>query len=842
MKFNMLLLAALLAPAVHAEPFFSEYVEGSSNNKALEIYNPDAAPIDLSAYNIKMYFNGGTAPTKTINLSGVLQPGATLVITDTASVATLATKSNMTMGTSNFNGDDAIALYKGTTLVDVFGQIGLDPGTGWGSNGNVTVDKTLVRKATVSQGDTNGADAFDPTVEWDFFTKDTFDNLGSHAGPTNGGGTGGGTGGGGTTPPAVVIGACNDSATKISAIQGTVDVSPKVGETLVIEAVVSKVVTSATGFYVQEELADQDADNATSEGLFVYNDTATDYPAVGSKVRVLGKVEEYFKKTQIRRAGLVDCGTGEALQSTELTLPVGSLNDFEKLESMLVRLPQTLVVTDLFDLGTYGEMTLSSKRLFTPTNQFRPSTPEAIELADSNSRDKLILDDMQPGKNPAVVKFPAPALSMNNPVRNGDTVAPFSAVLDYSFSAWRVLPEGTVTFTASNARTEQPALRNVGTLKVGSANVLNFFNGDGLGGGFPTARGATDKNEMDRQAAKMTAALSGLNADVLGLMEVENDGYGSDSALQDIVNRLNAVQGANTYKFVQVPGTTKLGTDAITVAIIYKPAKVTPVGSAVTINTGAFSYGSRQPLVQTFKQNSNGEVFTLAVNHFKSKGSCPSGTTNVDRDLKDGQGCWNATRVQAATELLSWLATNPTGSTDKDVLIVGDLNSYAKEDPIITLSNGGFVNLIEKYHGQAGYSYQFNGELGYLDHALASTSLSGQVSYAMEWHINADESTLFDYNTEFKTVSQQADYYAPSAFRASDHDPVLVELKLAGNNPADLDVDGDVDNNDVLLFNKLLRSGSKLPLKYDFNKDGKVDALDARAMLFLCTYPSCAIK
>jgi predicted extracellular nuclease len=293
---------------------------------------------------------------------------------------------------------------------------------------------------------------------------------------------------------------------------------------------------------------------------------------------------------------------------------------------------------------------------------------------------------------------------------------------------------------------------------------------------------------------------------------------------------------------VQVPGTTQLGSDAITVALIYKPANVTPVGNPVTISTGAFSFGSRQPLVQTFKQNSNGEIFTLAVNHFKSKGSCPSGATNVDRDMKDGQGCWNSTRVQAATELLSWLATNPTGSSDKDVLIVGDLNSYAKEDPIITLSNGGFVNLIEKYHGQAGYSYQFNGELGYLDHALASTSLSGQVSYAMEWHINADETTLFDYNTELKTTAQQADYYAPSAFRASDHDPVLVELKLAGNNPADLDVDGDVDNNDVLLFNKLLRSGSKLPLKYDFNKDGKVDALDARAMLFLCTYPSCAIK
>lgn len=838
MKFNMLLLSALLAPALHAEPIISEYVEGSANNKALEIYNPDTAPIDLAGYSIKMFFNGGVTASRTVNLQGILQPGKTLVITDSAANPTLAAKGNMTMPTGVFNGDDAIGLYKGSTLIDVFGQIGMDPGTGWGTTPNVTVDKTLVRKSTISVGDSNGSDAFDPTVEWDFYPRDTFDNLGSH----NGTSSGNGGGSGGTTPPAVLIGACGDAAAKISAIQGTTDVSTKAGQTLVVEAVVTKVTPHATGFYIQEESADQDNDNATSEGLFVYNDTANGYPAVGTKVRVVGKVEEYFTKTQLRRSELKECGVGESIQASTFALPVTASTEFEKLESMLVRVPQNLVVTDLFDLGTYGEMTLSSKRLFTPTNQFRAKSAEAIALAQANSLDKVLLDDMQSGKNPAIIPFPAPALSMNNPVRNGDSTEPFSAVLDYSFSAWRLLPEGTVTFTPSNARTDTPTLRNVGTLKVGSANVLNFFNGDGLGGGFPTSRGASTKAEYELQAAKMVSALTGLNADVLGLMEVENDGYGSTSAIADIVSRLNAKVGAGTYKFIQVPGTTQLGTDAISVAMIYKPAKVTPVGNAVTTSTGVFGYGNRQPLVQTFKQNSNNEVFTLAVNHFKSKGSCPSGSTNPDRDFKDGQGCWNATRVQAATELLSWLATNPTGTSDKDVLIVGDLNSYAKEDPIMTLSAGGFVNLIEKFHGQYGYSYQFNGELGYLDHALASPSLSAQTSYAMEWHINADETTLFDYNTEDKTVSQQADYYQPSAFRASDHDPVLVELKLAGNNPADLDVDGDVDTNDVALFNKLLRSGTKLSLSYDFNQDKKVDALDARAMLFLCTYPSCAIK
>lgn len=848
MKTKLLLLTALFAPMVHAELFFSEYVEGGSNNKALEIFNPDSQTIDLTGYSIKTFANGSPTATKTVNLIGTIAPGATFVVTDTGSTDALKAKSQFTMGSSNFNGDDAVALYKGDTLVDVFGQIGMDPGSAWGVSPNTTIDHTLVRKASVTRGDTDGSDAFDPTIEWDTYAKDTFDYLGSHTmdGASNpgGGDTGGGDTGGPTEPPApeLTIGACHSAATPISQLQGITDVSPRVGELHVVEAVVTKVVTSATGFYIQEEAADHDTDSATSEAIFVFNDTATDYPSVGQQVRVLGKVEEYFKKTQLRRSAMLDCGPGENIASVDISLPFASAADLEAKESMLIRINQNLVVSDLYNLGTYGEMTLSSKRLYVPTNQYRAGTAEAKALADSNALNKIVLDDMQPGKNPATVIYPAPALSMNNPVRTGDTTEPFTAVLDYSFSAWRALPIGTVQFTATNARTEQPVLKNTGTLKVGSANVLNFFNGDGQTGGFPTSRGATSYEEYIRQAEKMTAALSALNADVLGLMEIENDGYGETSAIADLINRLNTKLGADTYRFVQVPGTTKLGTDAITVGMIYKPSKVTPVGNAVTTAEGVFGYGNRQPLVQTFRQNSNNEVFTLAVNHFKSKGSCPSGSTNPDRDLKDGQGCWNPTRVQAAKELMAYLASKPTGTSDNDVLIVGDLNSYAKEDPIMEFTSNGFVDLINKFHANTGYSYQFGGESGYLDHALASSSLSAQASYAMEWHINSDETTLFDYNLENKTASQQADYYQASPFRASDHDPVLVELRLAGNNPADLDKDGDVDSNDVKLFNRMVMTTKNLPLIYDFNGDKTVNLLDARAMVALCTYPNCAVN
>ncbi len=842
MKFKLLLLPALLAPALHAEPFISEYVEGTSNNKALEIYNPANTPLNLTGYNLKVFSNGAVTAGKTINLSGELAAKSVLVLVDSGAVQDLKdkqTSASLTLGSGNFNGDDAIALYNGSTLIDVFGQIGFDPGTRWGEGDVQTLDKTLVRKPTVNQGDTNGSDVFDPAVEWLGFPVNTFSNLGSHTMDGNGGGTD-------PVPdpdpiPGPSLGNCGEAATLISSIQGSGTASAQVGKIHIIEGIVTQQLQTATGFYVQEEAADSDNNPATSEAIFVYNNGVSDYPAVGSKVRMIGVVEEFFTKTQLKRsAPLLVCGTGVTLAPVSLSLPFTDLANLEALESMQVRIDQMLTVSDTYSLGSYGELGLSSKRLYTPTNQFRPGTTEAIALATQNKLDKIILDDLQNGKNPANIIYPAPGLNMNNPVRLGDTFNNLQGVLDYSFNAWRLLPAVTPIHTASNPRQNKPELKHQDSLTVASFNVLNYFNGNGDGTGFPTSRGASSAAEFARQADKIVAALVAMDADVVGLMEIENDGYGSASAIVDLVSRLNNVLGAGVYNFATVPGASKLGTDEITVGLIYKTGSVMPVGNAVTTSTGVFGFGNRQPLVQTFKELASKEVFTVAVNHFKSKGSCPSGTTNPDRDFKDGQSCWNATRVQAATQLMSFLNSAPTGSTDPDVLIIGDLNSYAKEDPIHTFVSAGFVNLIEKHQGSRGYGYSFSSESGYLDHALASSSLSSQVSYTTEWHINSDEPIVLDYNLEDKTVQQQTDLYQGTPFRSSDHDPVIVELALASLNPADLDKDGDVDNNDINLFNQLLRSGVVLSLSYDFNKDGKVTSSDARAMAALCTYPRCA--
>ncbi len=163
----------------------------------------------------------------------------------------------------------------------------------------------------------------------------------------------------------------------------------------------------------------------------------------------------------------------------------------------------------------------------------------------------------------------------------------------------------------------------------------------------------------------------------------------------------------------------------------------------------------------------------MAINHLKSKGS-PCDDIG-DPDLNDGQGNCNATRTSAAMALANWLAGDPTNSGDPDFLIIGDLNAYTMEDPIAALEDAGYTNLVKQFQGEFAYSYVFDGQFGYLDHALASPSLLSQVQGAAAWHINVDEPDILDYWTRFKQPAQQA-LFEENAFRSSDHDPVLVGI------------------------------------------------------------------
>ncbi len=216
-------------------------------------------------------------------------------------------------------------------------------------------------------------------------------------------------------------------------------------------------------------------------------------------------------------------------------------------------------------------------------------------------------------------------------------------------------------------------------------------------------------------------------------------------------------------------------------AFIYKAGTVAPYGAHAILDSSVdptfIDTKNRPALAQTFQHLASNEMLTVVVNHLKSKGSSCSDIG--DPDIGDGQGNCNLTRTTAAEALVNWLATDPTGSGDPDFLVIGDLNAYAMEDPVTALKDGGYVDLVNEYGGLTAYSYIFYGQAGYLDHALANASLHNQVTGVTVWHINTDEPSVLDYNTEYKSTGQILSYYSDDVYRASDHDPVVVGLNLS---------------------------------------------------------------
>jgi uncharacterized protein len=882
------------ASAAIGELFISEYVEGSSNNKALEIYNGTGAPVDLTAagYSVRIYFNGATTPSLTIPMTGVVDPGEVFVLAQSTAGPEILAQADQTNGSGWFNGDDAVALTKAGTDVDVIGQIGFDPGTQWGSGDSSTADNTLRRRSTISTGDTDGTNAFDPAAEWEGLPADTFDGLGAHtAGPapdlaptvdstipvdgatevpdaqdltvTFSEAVDAAAGAftlacGSSTVPVTVSGgpttftldpdaalpaqtACTLTVHGALVTDRDGDPTPMAGDhetafdvaeagpvcghrytpiydiqgsgpaTTVSDVVSTKGVVVGDyegspprlrGFYLQD--LEGDHDKRTSDAIFVFNGTE-DEVEIGDVVRVRGNVSEFQDQTQLSAFadGVTVCGSDATVKPTKVKLPFKDAADQERYEGMLVRLPQTLSVTEHFQLARFGQVLLSAHgKLAQPTNVVKPGA-EANKLQARNDLNQILVDDALQNQNadPIVFARNGQPLSASNTLRGGDTARNIVGVMTYTWAgssaspnAYRVRPigamGGSINFKAANKRTTAPD-RVRGDLRVASFNVLNYFNsfGNACRGGVEGAamecRGADDTFELDRQAAKIVAAIKGLDADVVGVIEIENDGYGSDSALQDLVNRINDEVGAGTYDFIDADAGTgqvdALGDDAIKVGMLYKPAAVTPVGQTAALNTGSFVNGAsgeprnRPALAQSFEDKDGGTV-TVVVNHLKSKGSdC---VADGDPDVGDGQGNCNVTRTESAQELARWLATDPTEVDDSDVLIMGDLNSYAQEDPVTALKDAGYTDLVRRFEGRDAYSYLFDGQWGYLDHALASKTLARQVTGTTTWHINADEPTALDYNDDFKSAGQIESLFAPDPYRSSDHDPVLVGLNL----------------------------------------------------------------
>ncbi|UOB73664.1 ExeM/NucH family extracellular endonuclease [Pseudoalteromonas sp. APM04] len=762
-----LVLAGLSAPA-SADLIISEYIEGSSNNKAIELYNNADTEISLEGYVLGLYSNGSSSVGNSIDLTGTLAANTTYIISNPGATADILDIADTTSTVTYYNGDDALVLTKDGVIVDSFGQVGVDPGSFWSDATAQTQNKTLRRKLSITSGRTDSTAEFLPSEEWEQFDIDTFDGLGSHAG--NGGGTE-------PEPDPIDPIVCAADKTLISAIQGEGNESPLVDTLVELEGIVTADFQGddeLKGFFVTSLAADEDTNPLTSEGVFVYfADTDVN---VGDHVRVQGTVDEYYDSTQISDVVQVAvCATGQSVSATKISLPLASQDDLEAFEGMLVTLDQELVVTNNFGLGRYGEVELATERLYQGTQVAMPGdAANAVEV--ENLTKKILVDDGSTVQNSDPTAYPTPGLSAENTLRTGDSVNSVTGALAYSFSTYRIHPTVAPQFIATNPREDAPELNPEADLRVASFNVLNYFNGDGQGAGFPTSRGADSLEELVRQEAKLVSAISAMQADVVGLMEIENDGFGEFSAIASLVNALNDADSANEYAFVDF-NVNQVGTDAITTALIYRANKVEEVGSAAITTAAPFDFSNRTPIAQSFKSLESQEVFTVAVAHLKSKGGCGS-ASGANEDQNDGQACWNEIRTEGASAFADWLDSKPTGVDDEDIILVGDMNAYAMEDPIRKFDEKGYKNVVAELDGNTlAYSYSFSGRAGSLDHAVATESLLSKVVAAKDWHINADEPIVLDYNVEFKSEGHQSTLYSESAYRASDHDPVIVDIK-----------------------------------------------------------------
>ncbi|MFT5197000.1 MAG: putative extracellular nuclease, partial [Candidatus Promineifilaceae bacterium] len=524
----------------------------TTQDEFVEIVNINGADIDISGWTL----SDAVGVRHTFPIGSVIPDSCSIVVfgagtpTGTFGGSIAQTASTNTLGLNNTG--DTVTLNDGISDVAVYAY-----GSEGGDNQSLTRDPDITGsdpmvKHTIATG-ANGA-LFSPGTQVD---GTSFSGC----------------------PIAV-------SLVKIHEVQGSGASSPLTGQMVMIEGVVVGDFQDndpgnngdLNGFFVQEEDADADSDPSTSEGVFVFDGSLPAVNvAIGDVVRVVGRVDEFFSLTEIVNVSEVTViSSGNALPTpATVILPISAQSDLEAFEGMSVSFPQSLTIVEYFNFDRFGEIVLATDRLFQPTAVYAPGSVDAINLADANSRSIITLDDGRTASNPDPAIHPNGAVfDLTNSFRGGDLVTNAAGVLHYAFNLYRIHPTQGADYTAVNPRTSDHEPVG-GSLEVASFNVLNYFNGDGLGGGFPTSRGADDVAEFARQRDKIVAAMVAIDADVLGLMEIENDGYGSDSAIQDLVNGLNAATAPDTYAIVD-PGVATIGTDAIAVGLIYKPATATP--------------------------------------------------------------------------------------------------------------------------------------------------------------------------------------------------------------------------------------------------------------------------
>ncbi|HAS6391230.1 TPA: ExeM/NucH family extracellular endonuclease [Vibrio vulnificus] len=870
----------------------TEYVEGSASNKAVEISNIGTSNYTFDG-TLSLYYSSYKNVIKNSKGQNVLEgitlaPGKSIVVVNGDSSTELrqyverlggkdalvvaGTYDQVQHSAMNFNGDDAVWLGVGSDasgVKDIFGNYGH-------SGDKIWADQTMRRKSG-SKPSTTYQEA-----EWEKLSINAFGGLGH---PTDVNDE--------PLPPPPANLPCTDAEGTVShktigEVQGEAYSSPLIEsgytskDEYLVTGVVSAVATSLVkGFYLYDDNADGNV--KTSDGVFVKTSGAVSKDMIGQQICVRAKVNEDYGMTTLLPTGNIwEVKNSTPVEVTPVKLErIDSDDDtfrstLERLEAMPVVLVEDMDAAEgnqdmrvsrtfSFDYSAKrNNMVIAYKRPNPQPNQDHVAGSDAAKAQTAQNKDYRIVveSDEKPadGKIPYYPEFASDP--HNNYIRINDSVVGMTGVLHYSYNEFRLIPTANVTkanFVHNTPRTSSPVIKeSYGddgfTIKVATQNVLNYFNSPygGHDNQFGDNRGAESQQEFERQQAKIVEAIYGLDADIVGLMEVENNGFGDFSAIRELLEAINAKYYKENYKdrfaresihnrYVFV-GFDKngdqvldqfdtIGSDAITTGIIYRPSKVSVIagkvipmpwqdapmivdadGKPVVDGKGELAESGknyqRNTVAATFRVLNTGKQLTVSVNHLKSKGStCWDdyvGTKAVD---DDAQGSCENFRVASTYHLGQEMA-----KIGGDQIVLGDMNSYAHEDPMLVLTsnptkkalkaadyikvgnkwqfNGeqgpvitqtfGFINAVDYKTpaGETSWSYSYNDEVGSLDHLLITSSLKSRLVDAVDWHINAPESTLFDYSNKYKggDSNEANPFYKDDAFRSSDHDSALVTI------------------------------------------------------------------
>ncbi|EGR0790663.1 ExeM/NucH family extracellular endonuclease [Vibrio vulnificus] len=870
----------------------TEYVEGSASNKAVEISNIGTSNYTFDG-TLSLYYSSYKNVIKNSKGQNVLEgitlaPGKSIVVVNGDSSTELrqyverlggkdalvvaGTYDQVQHSAMNFNGDDAVWLGVGSDasgVKDIFGNYGH-------SGDKIWADQTMRRKSG-SKPSTTYQEA-----EWEKLSINAFGGLGH---PTDVNDE--------PLPPPPANLPCTDAEGTVShktigEVQGEAYSSPLIEsgytskDEYLVTGVVSAVATSLVkGFYLYDDNADGNV--KTSDGVFVKTSGAVSKDMIGQQICVRAKVNEDYGMTTLLPTGNI----WEVKNSTPVAVTPVKLeridsdddtfrSTLERLEAMPVVLVEDMDAAEgnqdmrvsrtfSFDYSAKrNNMVIAYKRPNPQPNQDHVAGSDAAKAQTAQNKDYRIVveSDEKPadGKIPYYPEFASDP--HNNYIRINDSVVGMTGVLHYSYNEFRLIPTANVTkanFVHNTPRTSSPVIKeSYGddgfTIKVATQNVLNYFNSPygGHDNQFGDNRGAESQQEFERQQAKIVEAIYGLDADIVGLMEVENNGFGDFSAIRELLEAINAKYYKENYKdrfaresihnrYVFV-GFDKngdqvldqfdtIGSDAITTGIIYRPSKVSVIagkvipmpwqdapmivdadGKPVVDGKGELAESGknyqRNTVAATFRVLNTGKQLTVSVNHLKSKGStCWDdyvGTKAVD---DDAQGSCENFRVASTYHLGQEMA-----KIGGDQIVLGDMNSYAHEDPMLVLTSNptkkalkaadyikvgnkwlfnaeqgpvisktfGYINAVDYKtpEGETSWSYSYNDEVGSLDHLLITSSLKSRLVDAVDWHINAPESTLFDYSNKYKggDSNEANPFYKADAFRSSDHDSALVTI------------------------------------------------------------------